>query len=226
MKNKHKILPKIVIIILIVTLISVLVLSSVYAKYVSVNDPVLSEARPAAFELVMEPITQADEIEVNFASDGEPGSPIGYTEVYRNYDFYVKTSNSEVAADYWLTITFDKKVADMIRQGRRDKYSDDSISCDFEILRKTDSGYEAVSGVESGSEELVWRHSATLEPGKNPDGTADGKVEYRLRMIIYNNTTMPATGNTSKFVFVTNGINIEVSSKQIDPQFAGTYTVN
>ena len=225
MKNKHKILPKIVIIILIVTLISALVLSSVYAKYVSENDPALSEARPAAFELVMEPITQADAIEVNFASDGEPGAPIGYTEVYRNYDFYVKTSNSEVAADYWLTVTFDETVANMIRQGRRDKYAD-GISCNFEILRKTDSGYEAVSGVESGSEELVWRHSATLEPGKNPDGTADGKVEYRLRMIIYNNTTMPATGNTSKFVFVTNGINIEVSSKQIDPQFAGTYTVN
>lgn len=224
MKDKSKILPKIVLIILVITLISTLILSSVYAKYVSDKTPDPAEARPAAFELVMNN-SDDGKIEVNFAADGEPGSPIGHTEAEKYYDFTVKTSNSEVAADYMLTVTFDKKLADMIRQAREDRFKD-GIWCDYEVQIKNSEGeYESISalGTESGSNALEWKYVSTIKPHQNPDGTFEGEVYYRLKMIVYNNTLMPSTGNGSDYVLSTNGINIEVSSKQINPDYVGEY---
>ena len=217
MKNKNKILPKVALVALIITLISALILSSVYAKYVTERDVDPINVRPAAFELIMDTALKNDKIEVNFATDGEPGNPIGYTEAYKNYDFTVKTSTSEVAAEYTLTITFEEKIANLIRAGRADKYAD-GISCNFEVLQKNASGnYVTVAGNESGASDLVWTYTSVINPNTNPDGTITGEAQYRLKMIVYNNTDMPTTGNTANYVLCTDGINIEVSSKQIQP---------
>jgi hypothetical protein len=116
MKDKSKILPRIIIIALVVALISTVVLSAVYAKYVSKDDANAS-ARPAVFELVMN--SPRDEaIEFNFAVDGEPGAPIGYTEAKKSFDFSVKTSASEVSAEYFVTVDFNSKITAMINKAR------------------------------------------------------------------------------------------------------------
>ena len=126
MSKKNKILLRVAIIILIVTLITMLVLSSVYAKYVTKKNSDVSSGRPAAFEVVMKTPLD-DEIEVNFAADGEPGSPIGYTKATKDYEFSVVTNQSEVASDYSLELVFSPQVSDKIRQARADKYAKDAL---------------------------------------------------------------------------------------------------
>lgn len=246
MKDKRKILLTVVLAVLVVTLISTLVLSSVYAKYVSEKSGG-STSRPASFELTMK-TPKEDEIEVNFAPDGEPGSPIGYTEVYKNYDFSVSTQNSEVASEYMLNITFSGDITKMIKQARADRFAD-GIWCDFVVFRGVekkdkdgnvvkDSNDEIVYeyleankivGEESGIDSrLTWKYKVNkVDPNSQPKNEKGEIVtHYRLKMIVYNNTMMPSNGNTLKYVLDSDGIEIEVISKQIDPQYAGTYTVN
>jgi hypothetical protein len=234
MKDKSKILPRVIIVILIVSLITTLVLTSVYAKYVSKEDPAASTARPAAFELVLKPMW--DDEGFNFAADGEPGNPIGHTEARKNYDFRVKTSGSEVSTSYLLEIKFSNKITKMIYAGRADKLSA-GICCDYEVYQKQGSSYVKIAtGSESGlgnssTSSLTWSYSNTnLAPNVNPDGSsgtdAAGKdiyTDYRLVMIVYNNTTMPSNGNTDKYVLSSDGIEISVTSTQNDPGFKGQY---
>ena len=246
MKDKRKIWPIIIVAVLVITLISTLVLSSVYAKYVTENSGNV-EVRPASFELVMH-TPMEDKIEVNFAADGEPGTPIGHTMVYKDFDFSVVTDSSEVAAEYSLGINFDSKISAMINQAREDRFAD-GIWCDFVVIRgeeeknadgtvKKDSNdnpiikYDEkniIQGEETGNSLIKWKYVVSrVDPNKNPgDSTGTAQAAYyRLRMIVYNNTMMPTTGNVDHYVLSTQGIEIEVISKQIDPAYAGTFSVN
>lgn len=246
MDKKNKILLKIVIVVLVVTLITTLILSAVYAKYVSDKKPNPSIARPAAFELVMDTPVE-DKIEVNFAADGEPGAPIGYTAAKKNYDFAVKTNLSEVAASYTVDVIFESDVANRIRQARKDRFAD-GIWCDYVIIQGhevTDANgnksieYDEeniVEGVETLGEagtELKWTYSTTVKPFANPGDVTTDKTYYRLQMIFYNNTMMTqkelADGtkiyNYDDYLFRSDAVTINVTSKQIDPQFIGKYGV-
>lgn len=230
MKDKSKILPRVIIVVLIIALISTLVLSSVYAKYVSKEDPGAVNSRPAAFELIMKTPLK-DSIDYNFAVDGEPGNPIGHTETAKYYDFKVKTSGSEVRAEYTLMIKFSEKLQGLIRKGREDKLKY-GVACDFDVQQKNAAGdYVSILKDETKARDTVlddgeWIYSATIEPNKNPDPAIPGEVEYRLVMIVYNNTMMPADGNTLNYVLSTNGIEISVTSTQVNSNFKGQYAGN
>ena len=235
MKDKSKILPRVIIVILVVALISTLVLSAVYAKYVSKNDPNAVNTRPAAFELIMKTPLD-DSIDFNFAVDGEPGTPIGHTETEKYYDFEVKTSDSEVVSRYFLKIQFSNKIKELIVNGRANKMSD-GVSCNFDVqmLDKDTGKYVSIwaLGDDTVSTDGAWQYEGVVNPNVNPDGssgtTADGKdvvTEYRLVMIVYNNTDMPVGGNTDRYVLSTNGIEISVSSEQVDSNFKGQYAGN
>ena len=216
MKNRRKILPKIIILVLVLVLITAIALSTVYAKYVT-NDKNEQTARPAAFELVFEP-SDDDGFEVDFALDGEPGAPIGYNKICKNYDFSVKTTNSEVASNFDLKITFNNKVAKRIDHARSNNgYGrfDDGVWCDYRVWMKDSSGaYVLLKGVNndkvaegnSGEEKLneetgilTWVKTFTVEPSKNPNGsTGETMCDFRLEMVFYNNTMLPETdGNGS-----------------------------
>lgn len=243
MEKRSKILPRVLIVLLIVALISTLVLSSVYAKYVSEKDPDEVASRPAAFELIMKTPLQ-DSIDFNFAVDGEPGTAIGHTEVQKHFDFAVKTSSSEVAATYRLEIKFSKKIADLIRKGEKDKLID-PVSCTFFVQKKdgntyvnlpdavTDDGVHVnrVNGeYDDMGKEMIWTYTTTIEPHKNPDGSSGTDsnndpvmADYRLVMEVYNNTMMPAGGNVEHYVLSTNGIEISVTSTQENSGFVGQF---
>ena len=215
MKNRRKILPKIIILVLVLVLITAIALSTVYAKYVT-NDKNNQTARPAAFELVFEP-SDEDGFEVNFTLDGEPGAPIGYNKICKNYDFSVKTTNSEVAAKFDVKITFNDKVAKRIEHARSNNgYGrfDDGVWCDYRVWMKDSSGaYVLLKGVNNdkvdagngGNETLnsngcVWTKTFTVEPSKNPNGSTGSETmcDFRLEMVFYNNTMLPETdGNGS-----------------------------
>ena len=160
MKNRRKILPRIILLAVVLVLITALAFANVYAKYVT-NGTNNQNARPAAFEF--EVVTPADDkMEINFAKDGEPGSPLGYSVAYRDYDFTVKSDASEVATTYEIKITFSKKVANIIALARADKAKDgtvdytyvgsngnvtnlDGIWCDYEVLKWDSTKKEYVS---------------------------------------------------------------------------------
>lgn len=235
MKDKSKILPRIIIIALVVALISTVVLSAVYAKYVSKDDANAS-ARPAVFELVMN--SPRDEaIEFNFAVDGEPGAPIGYTEATKSFDFSVKTSASEVSAEYFVTVDFNSKITAMINKARENRF-EDGIWCDYEVYRY-DSNLQKYVKIEGEEDETLddngeivktWTHEAHTEPHKNPDGSSGTDennkptvAKYRLVITAYNNTMMPSTGNTSKYVFSSNAVTVSVMSRQDDPGYEGEF---
>ena len=232
MKDKSKILPRIIIIALVVALISTVVLSAVYAKYVSKGDANAS-ARPAVFELVMN--SPRDEaIEFNFAVDGEPGAPIGYTEAKKSFDFSVKTSASEVSAEYFVTVDFNSKITAMINKARENRF-EDGICCDYEVYRydPDTKEYVKIEGVEDPDEynkTLTWTYQTKTEPHENPDGSSGTDennkpvvAKYRLVITAYNNTMMPLTGNTSKYVFSSNAVTVSVMSRQKNPEYAGEF---
>ena len=232
MKDKSKILPRIIIIALVVALISTVVLSAVYAKYVSKDDANAS-ARPAVFELVMN--SPRDEaIEFNFAVDGEPGAPIGYTEAKKSFDFSVKTSASEVAAEYFVTVDFNSKITAMINKARENRF-EEGIWCDYEVYRYDPDSkeYVKIEGVEDPDEynkTLTWTYKTNTVPHKNPDGSSgtdenDKPVvaKYRLVITAYNNTMMPSDGNTSKYVFSSNAVTVSVMSRQENPGYVGEF---
>ena len=247
MKNRRKILPRIILLAVVLVLITALAFANVYAKYVT-NGSKDVNTRPAAFELVFDPSNE-DGIEVNFARDGEPGAPIGYNEAYRKYDFSVRTSNSEVASNFILKITFNSKVALRIAQAREDKIAD-GLWCDYRVWMKNSSGeYEILKDLgpdndceSTGTgETLIWTKTFTVEPGKNPNNSTgeDTMCDFRLEMVFYNNTMLPETDgngsvtwpeytvgsspNAQDYFFSSDAIDIEVSSTQINPEYVGQH---
>ena len=246
MKNRRKILPKIIILVLVLVLITAIALSTVYAKYVT-NKEIDRTARPAAFELVFDPSNE-DGIEVNFARDGEPGAPIGYNEAYRKYDFSVRTSSSEVASNFELKITFNDKVAKRIQQARKnDGYGrfDDGVWCDYRVWMKAQDGTYVLlkgvnndkvdagnSGIETlNSNECVWTKTFTVEPSKNPNGStgAETMCDFRLEMVFYNNTMLPEDVGNGSVTWPNNTVGSSpnaqdyfFSSKAIDIEVSST----
>lgn len=241
--KRNKIIQRIAVAILVITLVTSIVLSTVYAKYVSEREAPSASVRPASFELVMDDLTDDDKIDISFAYDGEPGNPIGHTVGEKNYDFAVEMNDSEVASDYYVIISFAKKIADKIRQARADRF-EDGIWCDYVILKGAarigSDGKELLSSngkpivdyneviTSSGREEgadsnnaIEWTYNDIIRPHKNPDETTTGRAYYRLKLIFYNNTMMPSTGNTEDYFFITNGIEIEVKAQQVDPRYVG-----
>lgn len=243
MEKKNKILLRVAIVILVVTLITTLILSSVYAKYVSDATSPSATGRPAAFEVIMKS-PRDDSIKVNFAADGEPGAPIGYTEVTRDYEFSVVTDKSEVASEYSLELIFSAKIADKIRQAREDRF-EDGIWCDFEVYQGYKNANNEIEytkrleGIEIGlyndngeankGQPMTWSCLEDLEPNKNP-GDGDEESYYKFIMIFYNNTMMTEKTvdgvtmyNYDDYLLDSNGVEIKVTSKQVNPEYKGEH---
>lgn len=227
MKKLNKILPRIAVGILILVLVTTLILSSVYAKYVSKPKTDHMNLRPAAM-LVMINTPRDDKIKVNFAADGEPGTPIGHTQVEKNYDFEIVTELNEVAVQYELVITFNEKVTERIKQARDDKF-EDGVWCDYVVLygtEKDENGDPVYNNVIKGNETvgdtITWTYAS---PDLiMPNATENSGVYYRLQMIFYNNTMMPSpTGNGSDYFFSSDCIGLEISSRQVNPDYVGTH---
>lgn len=241
MQKENKILLRVVIIILLLTLLTGLILLAVYAKYVSDTASPLIKGRPAAFEVVMK-TPNDDKISFSAAPDGDPGTYIGYTEKTKDYEFKVVTENSEVASEYSIDLVFSAKIADKIRQAREDKFAD-GIWCDFEVYQgyKNEDGEieytKRLEGVELGlyntdgeynnGQPMTWRCSEDLEPFKNPGGGI-AESYYKFTMIFYNNTMMETKTvdgvtlyNYDDYLFDSNGVEIKVTSKQANPDYKG-----
>lgn len=221
-KLNRKSLSKTAIATIVMILITSVAFAFVYAKYTSNAQPESISGRPGAFSLVMdsedEPI-----IKVNFANDGEPGSQLGYSESYREYEFEVTSTGAEVAVDYSLELIFSEKLTDLINKARENRYQE-GICFDFEVYEQdaNDSKkFNLLNGTTSESDgKMTWRYAPTapIPPLTNPNGSTSGNVKYRVCMTVYNNTTMPSAGNTEDAIISIDGIEIKVTSAQHSPK--------
>ena len=236
MKNKNKILMRILLVILTLTLISTLVLSSVYARYVKKYDNASNSARPAGLKFEAK-FDEYINIEAGYTIDDEPGNPIGHTEARRYYDFTVKSYESEVALDIAANINFDTKMADKVRQARANRFVE-GIWCDYELMLKnpTTGKYELVAargeakktgftisetGLSSAGQPMMSSISALAPAKTNVDGTTTGEAQYRLVIVIYNNTLMEKDNGEKNYFLDSNAMTVTVSATQHDPGFSG-----
>ena len=146
MAKFSKIFPRILFTILALILVSSILLSTFFAKYITSNNILSNDGRPAAFEVVFE--KEFDNLmSVNFAKDGEPGNPLGHTRVIKDYKFSVVSNYTEVALTYDIIIEFNSVVGKMMYTGKTNPYAD-GISCYYEVYEVTDKGETKLSGTE------------------------------------------------------------------------------
>lgn len=238
MKNKNKILPKIVSIVLVLTLVSSMLVSTVFAKYVVTDALSDLTTRPAAFSFDVN-FSDVRNLNSNFSVDGEPGNPLGHSEFAKYYYFKVQTVKSEVALSVNFKIEFNGKLAQKIRVARNDKYAD-GIFFDYELEMldpSTDKyvtivkpytaykkdGYllseDTITTVSTSNltTPLVATINTISEPNKNLDGTTDSSksAQFRLKVVVYNNTDMPTSGNTTDYFYSTDCFTVKVSAENV-----------
>lgn len=209
---RKKILSKIFISIISLTLISTAIVSSVFAKYTVGTDQSGVSTRPAIFEVVFDN-DHATVVEANFSRDGEPGNPIGYSEYDKNYSFSVINKYSEVKMQYKLTITFAAEVANFIRQARANRYAD-GLCCDYKVYVHNGTEYVPITtGIEKDEGPITWSY-VNNDFALSPNDSVETK--YQLRFTFYNSTDMPSSGNGDEYFYSSDSVTINVEALQID----------
>lgn len=210
---RKKILSKIFISIISLTLISTAIVSSVFAKYTVGPVQRGVSTRPAIFEVVFDN-DHSTIVEANFSRDGEPGNPIGYSEYDKNYSFSVINKYSEVKMQYKLTITFAAEVANFIRQARANRYAD-GLCCDYKVYVYNGTGYDSISGDETvdTTGAITWSY-VNNKVALSPNDSVETK--YQLRFTFYNSTDMPSSGNGDEYFYSSDSVTINVEALQID----------
>lgn len=244
MKFKNKILPNVLFSIVVLVLVSSMLVSTIFAKYVKSDSLGPVSGRVAAFDFDVQ-FEDKRNLDANFAVDGEPGDPLGHSEFGKYYYFKVQTCKSEVALNVKFKIEFNGKVAQKIRQGRTDKYVD-GVYFDYALemwdptandnkgayvsvvrpwLSAAQGGLADGYSVEEEPEvenvddtgpmiATITKHSS---PNLNLDGTSGDATfaQFRLKMIVYNNTPMLDDGNTEDYFFSTNCVSLNVSAENV-----------
>lgn len=209
MAKFSKIFPRILFTILALILVSSMLLSTFFAKYITSNNILSNDGRPAAFEVVFE--KEFDNLmSVNFAKDGEPGNPLGHTRVIKDYKFSVVSNYTEVALTYDIIIEFNSVVGKMMYTGKTNPYAD-GISCYYEVYEVTDKGETKLSGTETLSGTAVTKWTYT-NPYLAPNPAIQKKSNYILRVIFYNNTDMAA--NPNGYTFSSDAVTITANARQ------------
>ena len=211
MAKFSKILPRILLTICVLILVSSILLSAIFAKYVTSNNTTAKIGRPAAFEVLME--KEFDNLmHVSFAADGEPGNPLGHTRVTKDYKFSVVSNYTEVALTYDLVIEFNSVVGKMMYTGKTNPFAD-GISCYYEVYEVTDEGETKLSGTEilSGTAVTKWTYT---KPYLAPNPNIQRKNNYILRVTFYNNTDM--TVNSNGYTFSSDAVTITANARQVN----------
>lgn len=229
MKYKfNKILWRTTMVLMILTLVTSMLVSSVFAKYITTDKLEGVSGRPAAFEFKVIGDHMSG-IYSNLAQDGAPGAPIGYTEAEDHYMFTIESAKSEVGISFVFTITFAPEVYTRILQARTDRYID-GLWCDYRVYKgvKDANGkvtsWEQLTGDVSETTKLrssetlndgslVWTYTVDVAPNQNPDGTTTGKAYYKLEIIPYNSTLMNGQ-NVEEYFFSSDSIEINVTGTQ------------
>ena len=195
-----KILPRILILLAVATLVSAIIVSSVFAKYTT-NDslPEAVKVRPTQFNVEYAvaysgKATSADLMYANFSSDPYEGSE----DKTFIYDVTAKLVDSEVSANLILKITFAPEMNTLINSNEA------GISVTFSAYKVSEGGTEtALSLTQNGA---VWTSAPDLLEVDKPNQTNT----YRIKFVVKN--TAGGTGE-----FIPDAIKVDVIATQVDP---------
>ena len=211
---KKKILPRIFIFLLAVTVISTIAVSSVFAKYVSSKSGTGNNVRPAAFDIEFSGF-DVDKISVNFAKDGVPAPPIGYSIDTVEIPFGIKNSaESEVAANVTLKLEFDSYITGILNVDNRGVNEGFSFAC--RVYRKNGSSYTELPYTTTTNGGVT---VCTLSPLALPVGqTLDFKIEVDTSYTSADD--VPGSSkreNAYKIRYITDAITVKVDATSVNP---------
>lgn len=226
---KKKILPRILILLTAATLLSAVIMSSIFAKYVtseSRNTP--ENVRPASFNVVFDSLNM-DAISADFAMD-EGGVYLGTTVKRISYPVTVTSTDSEAAANVTIKLSFNSAMTEMINKARYYRYYDEyglgnsnarRISCDFKVYRvESDGSKTALSGSATAlsgsatitSDPLTWTSTtqSILDIGETH--------EYVIEFLVYHDDNKQFdTYSYDKGAHISDAVTIDVIATQVDP---------
>lgn len=219
-----KIFKRVLIVLAILVLVSAILASSTYARYVC-DIKRTYDTRPAMFDIVYD----SDDdpmIEFNYARDGVPGSALGHTEATTHYDFSIKMDENEVRTRLDLKINFASSIADkIVKPIRKDREADfdygahyeDGLRFSYKVYKINNKGdaNESLTEITTGPASTQnnglteWTYNEIFDI-ENPQ-----PLDYRLEFTFYNNTS--ATNNQEDFFTAYQGVTITATGTQIEP---------
>ena len=194
-----KILPRILILLAVATLVSAIIVSSVFAKYTTNDSRPEVKVRPTQFNVEYAvaysgKATSADLMYANFSSDPNEGSG----DKTFIYDVTAKLVDSEVSANLILKITFAPEMNTLINS------NEPGISVTFSAYKVSEGGTEtALSLTQNGA---VWTSAPDLLEVDKPNQTNT----YRIKFTVHH--TAGGTGE-----FISDAIKVDVVATQVDP---------
>lgn len=219
-----KIFKRVLITLALLALVSAIVVSSTYARYVSEIKPKYN-TRPAMFDIVYD----SDDdpmIEYNYARDGVPGSALGHTEATTHYDFSIVMDENEVRTKLDLKITFASSIANkIVKPIRKDSPTDfdygahyeNGLRFSYKVYKINNKGEDNESLIEITTGPASTQNDGLTEWTYNEifDIENPQPLDYRLEFTFYNNTS--AENNQADFFTAYQGVTITATGTQIEP---------
>lgn len=219
-----KIFKRVLIVLAMLALVSAILTSSTFARYVSGIEPTY-DTRPAMFDVVFES-NDDPMIEFNYARDGVPGSALGHTEATTHYDFSIKMDENEVRTKLDLKITFASSIADkIVKPIRKDSPTDfdygahyeNGLRFSYKVYKINNKGEDNESLIEITTGPASTQNDGLTEWTYNEifDIENPQPLDYRLEFTFYNNTS--AENNQADFFTAYQGVTITATGTQIEP---------
>lgn len=193
---------------IVILAIAAIFISTTYTKYIDTKKE-NSKTRPAIFDVVLEGDDPV--IEVSFAADGEPGSPVGYSTAEKHYDFSVLMVENEVRTDCEIEIYFPQRIYEKIVDASSyDETHKEGLYCSYKVYKINDDASltDITSQGSEDSTEKTWTYTETVSPQQS--------LKFRLEFTFYNNTTMDTeNGNIEDFLYVAGDLEVTATARQV-----------
>ena len=183
-----KIVSRVLIVLTVATLVSAILISAVFAKYISNDSRPEVTVRPTQFNVLISSAS-SNVMTANFADNGTGAKTF-------SYDVTVKSADSEVAAYITLKLTLSPDMKTLVDRAPATA----GISCDYAVYKVSGSTETALSGTAS---DAIWM--------SEPDLLEIGATNtYRVKLTVHH--TAGGTGE-----FISDAIKVDVIATQVDP---------
>ena len=199
--KKNKILTRICIGILSATIVSSLLVSSLFARYVSSGESKGNVVYPYAFGVELTGL-EMDKITVNFSRDGAHATPLGYFTETISVPFTVKAAEyNEIATDISINLTFNENFSALLK---KDRYAQ-GASCTYHVVDA--NGNELSGDEEEVSGCIVWTSDETEL------GIAE-ELNFILKIDVHNTSLSVGYTTSEEYKYISDAITVDVVATQ------------
>ena len=203
--KKNKIMTRICIGVLTATIISSVLVASLFARYISSGESKGNVVYPYAFGVELTGLDM-DKISVNFSRDGAHATPLGYFTETFSIPFTVKAAPyNEIATDISIKLTFNSDFTKLIE---KDRYTQ-GASCTYRVLDANGNDLNGnATPVGSGATKcIVWTSDATTL------GVAQ-ELDFVLEISVHNTSLSVGYTTSEEYKYISDAITVDVSAKQ------------